>query len=63
MDMADWNGVPFRAGLSSADRLREAAIRAGSFQVKTPYSNAKAWLSLVTRADQERVFFFKFSLD
>ncbi|HUO57740.1 MAG TPA: hypothetical protein VMV05_06140 [bacterium] len=57
MDMADWRGVPFRLGLSMAERLREAAIRAGFFQVKMPCYSSRARLSLATLADQSWDFF------
>jgi len=54
MDIADWYAVPFRLLLVSAERLREAAIRRGSGERKTPSSRSSALLRLDTSADQYR---------
>jgi len=50
--MADRKGFTFRRWLLSADIFNERAIIFGSFQVKTPCSISRAWLSRVTSADQ-----------
>ena len=49
--MADRNGGALRSVLASAEAFSEQAIFLGFFHVKTPSSNAKAWLSRVTLAD------------
>ena len=41
--------------LASADCCSERAILAGSFQLKTPSSSCRAWLSRVIRPDQRPV--------
>jgi len=58
MESADRTGSAFLRVLRSAERLSEAAIRFGSFKVKTPCLRSSASLSRVTRRDQRRVAFF-----
>lgn len=57
MDIADWNGVPFRRLLRTAERLSEAAICRGFDLVKTPCSKSSASLRFMTSADHLRGFF------
>lgn len=57
MDIADWNGVPFRRLLRRAERLSEAAICRGFDLVKTPCSKSSASLRFMTSADHLRRFF------
>src|SRR5581483_8239303 len=58
MDMADWNGVPLRRLLDSAECLSEAAIFRALAILKTPASRSRALLWRVTSPDQYRVFAF-----
>ena len=51
MDIADWNGVPFRRLLRSADRFSEAATLRGLLKVNTLGSRSRALLVAVTRCD------------
>lgn len=55
MDIADWNGVPLRRRLRSADRFNDSAIRCASFNLNTPLSRSSALLWRVTFADQNRL--------
>jgi len=54
MDRAERNGLVLRRLLFSADRFKEAAIRLGSRDVKTPFSRVSASLCSVTWRDQRR---------
>src|ERR1700756_4692562 len=56
MESAERNGLLFRRELLSADRFKDAAIRSGSRNVKTPLSRLSASLCLVTCRDQRRPF-------
>jgi hypothetical protein len=53
IDIADWNGVPLRRRLRSADRFNDAAIALGSL-LKTRRSRSRASLRRDTSADQYR---------
>src|SRR5216683_7195576 len=50
--MADWNGVPLRRRLRSADRLSDIATFRGVLIAKTLGSRSSALLVTVTRCDQ-----------
>src|SRR5919201_4579479 len=54
MDSAERNALVLRRLLFSADRFRDAAIRLGSRDVKTPFSRVSASLCSVTCRDQRR---------
>ena len=54
MESAERNGSDLRRLLRSAERFNEAAIRLGSFDVKTPPSSVSASLCSVTSCDQRR---------
>src|SRR6185436_6222072 len=54
MESAERNGSDLRRLLRSAERFNEAAIRLGSFEVKTPPSSVSASLCSVTSCDQRR---------
>src|SRR5262245_1525410 len=54
MDSAERKGLPLRRLLFSADRFKDAAIRLGSRDVKTPFSRVSASLCSVTWRDQRR---------
>jgi hypothetical protein len=54
MESAERNGSDLRRRLRSADRFNDAAIRLGSFEVKTPRSRVSASLRSVTCRDQRR---------
>src|SRR5215510_9543553 len=55
MDMADWNAVPLRRRLRSADRFNEAATVRGLRDAKTLGSKSRALLVKVTRCDQREL--------
>src|SRR4029450_2622165 len=54
MESAERKGLALRRLLLSADRFKEAAIRLGSRDVKTPLSRVGASLCSVTCRDQRR---------
>ena len=54
MESAERNGSELRRLLRSAERFNEAAIRLGSFEVKTPPLSVSASLCSVTSRDQRR---------
>lgn len=54
MESAERKGLPFRRLLLSADRFKDAAIRLGSRDVKTPLLRVSASLCSVTWRDQRR---------
>src|SRR5436305_15272869 len=54
MESADRKGLPLRRLLFSADRFKDAAIRLGSRDVKTPFSRVSASLCSVAWRDQRR---------
>src|SRR5260370_38764009 len=54
MESAERKGRPLRRLLLSADRFKDAAIRLGSRDVKTPFSRVSASLCSVTWRDQRR---------
>src|SRR5215468_6673148 len=54
MDRAERKGLPLRRLLFSADRFKDAAIRLGSRDAKTPFSRVSASLCSVTWRDQRR---------
>src|SRR5262245_23271469 len=54
MDSAERKGLALRRLLLSAERFKEAAIRLGSRNVKTPLSRVSASLCSVTWRDQRR---------
>src|SRR6516225_11456355 len=56
MESAERKGLLFRRELLSADRFKDAAIRLGSRNVKTPLSRLSASLCSVTCRDQRRPF-------
>src|SRR5262249_53699221 len=56
MESAERKGLLFRRLLLSADRFKDAAIRLGSRDVKTPLSRVSASLCSVTCRDQRRPF-------
>src|SRR5215510_7229540 len=56
MDSAERNALVLRRRLFSADRFKDAAIRLGSRDVKTPLSRVSASLCSVTCRDQRRPF-------
>src|SRR5215470_11474498 len=56
MESAERKGLLFRRELLSADRFKDAAIRLGSRDVKTPLSRLSASLCSVTCCDQRRPF-------
>src|SRR6516162_11875115 len=56
MESAERKGLLFRRELLSADRFKDAAIRLGSRDVKTPLSSVSASLCSVTCCDQRRPF-------
>src|SRR5262245_9921643 len=56
MESAERNGLLFRRELLSADRFKDAAIRSGSRNVKTPLARLSASLCSVTCRDQRRPF-------
>src|SRR5258707_3395007 len=56
MESAERNGLLFRRELLAADRFKDAAIRLGSRDVKTPLSRLSASLCSVTCRDQRRPF-------
>src|SRR5215470_5510141 len=56
MESAERKGLLFRRELLSADRFKDAAIRLGSPDVKTPLSRLSASLCSVTCRDQRRPF-------
>ena len=56
MESAERKGLLFRRELLSADRFKDAAIRLGSRDVKTPLSRLSASLCSVTCRDQRRPF-------
>src|SRR5262249_20675224 len=56
MESAERKGLLFRRELLSADRFKDAAIRLGSREVKTPLSRVSASLCSVTCRDQRRPF-------
>src|SRR6516162_2525766 len=56
MESAERKGLLFRRELLSADRFKDAAIRLGSRDVKTPLSRLNASLCSVTCRDQRRPF-------
>src|SRR5499427_3622076 len=56
MESAERKGLLFRRELLSADRFKDAAIRLGSRDVKTPLSRFSASLCSVTCRDQRRPF-------
>src|SRR6516225_3216122 len=56
MESAERKGLLFRRELLSADRFKDAAIRSGSRNVKTPLSRLSASLCSVTCCDQRRPF-------
>ena len=53
--MADWNGVPLRLRLRSAERFRDFAISSGFRLLNTLDSRSSASLVFVTFADQRLV--------
>src|SRR5215510_10659729 len=54
IDSAERKGLPLRRLIFSADRFKDAAIRLGSRDVKTPFSRVSASLCSVTWRDQRR---------
>src|SRR5215831_2631912 len=56
MESAERKGLLFRRLLLSADRFKDAAIRLGSRELKTPFSRVSASLCSVTCRDQRRPF-------
>ena len=54
MESAERKGSALRRRLLSADRFNDAAMRLGSFEVKTPRSSVSASLCSVTWWDQRR---------
>src|SRR5262249_56102393 len=56
MESAERKGLLFRRLLLSADRFKDAAIRLGSRELKTPLSRVSASLCSVTCRDQRRPF-------
>src|SRR5262249_23797141 len=56
MESAERKGLLFRRLLLSADRFKDAAIRFGSRELKTPLSRVRASLCSVTCRDQRRPF-------
>src|SRR5262249_28791729 len=56
MESAERKGLLFRRELLSADRFKDAAIRLGSRDVKTPLSRLNASLCSVACRDQRRPF-------
>src|SRR5215469_18642247 len=54
MESAERKGLLFRRELLSADRFKDAAIRLGSRDVKTPFLRVSASLCSVTCRDQRR---------